>query len=329
MTFMKSFLIGAAALAASGFTLATAQAGTAELRAVSCFPVGSPPSVAFEELVKEINKRGEGVVHLEMLGGAPAIGSPFQVAERLALGAYDIAGCPEAFFGNLIPEAAALRMSDYSYDELRKNGAIDYLQELMNAKGAIYLGRHSDDGEFHLYLSEPISKPDLSGLNLRVSPVYTAFFKAMGATVMRANMPEIYTLMENKTVDGYGFSLRGFSPDWYKVTKYRVDPGFYHGTIHTIGNLARWNAIGPEAQKVIMSVVMEFETRIETGSEYANALDAKVLSDQTENGITAIAFEGADAEKWLSVAKDSAWAEFLAENPENGPKIKALFSKSN
>ncbi|WP_158569388.1 TRAP transporter substrate-binding protein DctP [Pseudotabrizicola alkalilacus] len=329
MNFMRSILIGAATLAAPILTVTAAYADVAVLRSVSCFPIGSPPSVPFEEMVAEINKRGEGVVRLDLLGGAPAIGSPFQVAERLALGAYDIAGCPEAFFGNLIPEAPALRLNEYTFAELRENGALDYFQELMKAKGALFLGRHQDDGAFHVYLADPIDKPDLSGLNLRISPVYTAFFKAMGATVQRASMPEVYTLMENKTVDGYGFSLRGISPDWYKVTKYRVDPGFYHGAIHTIANLARWETLSPEAQEIVSSVILEFEVRIEPSSDYAKDLDAKMRATQAENGIQTITFEGADAEKWLSMAKDAAWSEFLAENPVTGPKLKDLFTKSN
>jgi TRAP-type transport system periplasmic protein len=78
-----------------------------------------------------------------------------------------------------------------------------------------------------------------------------------------------------------------------------------------------------------MSVVLEFEARMEPGSDHASGLDAKMRATQAENGMKTITFEGVDAEKWVRVAKDSAWAEFLAENPENGPKIKALFTKSN
>ncbi|WP_158259839.1 TRAP transporter substrate-binding protein DctP [Phyllobacterium phragmitis] len=326
---MKSVLLGAAALAISSFAATAAFAEVAVLRGVSCFPIGAPPGVPFEDLVAEINKRGEGIVQIESLGGAPAIGSPFQVGERMALGAYDIAGCPEAFFGNLLPEAPVLRLSDYTFAELRKNGALDYFQELMKAKGAIFLGRHHDDGPFHLFLAEPIDKPDLTGLNLRISPVYTAFFKAMGATVQRSSMPEVYTLMENGTVDGFGWSFRGVSPDWYKVAHYRVDPGVYHATIHTIANLARWESLSPEARDLVMSVILEFEARTEPTSDYAKDLDEKMKATQAENGMKTITFEGADAEKWLRVAKNSAWAEFLEQNPETGPKLKDLFTKSN
>lgn len=324
----NSALIGlTVAIAVGAFTATSSEAGEVTLRGVSCFPIGSPPSVPFEEVVQEINKNGKGIVQIDLLGGAPAIGSPFQVAERMAKGAYDIAGCPEAFFGNLIPEAPVLRLQEFSFAELRENGAIDYFQELMNKKGAYFVGRHQDDGDFRLYLRAPIDKADLTGLNLRVSPVYTAFFRSLGASVQRSTMPEVYTLMESGAVDGYGWSFRGISPSWYKVTKYRVEQGFYRASIHTIANFAKWNSLSQEAKDVINSVVLEAEARMEPTSDFSKAADEKMLKEQDEAGIESITLSDAEAEKWLSVAKKSAWDEFLEQNPETGPKLKALFTK--
>ena len=33
--------------------------------------------------------------------------------------------------------------------------------------------------------------------------------------------------MENGTVKGYGWPALGGVPSWVKVTKYRIEPGFY------------------------------------------------------------------------------------------------------
>lgn len=329
MKIVKTALIGLATVVLSTALAASPSMAKEEvLRGVSCFPIGSPPGIPFEKVVEEINKRGKGIVKVDLLGGAPAIGSPFQVAERMALGAYDIAGCPEAFFGNLLPEAPALRLTEHTYAELRENGGLDYFQKLFNAKGAYFVGRHHDDGEFHLFLRDAIDKPDLTGLNLRISPVYTAFFKALGATVQRSSMPEVYTLMENGTVDGFGWSFRGLAPSWYKVTNYRVDPGVYHATIHTIANLKRWGSMSKEARDVINSVILDAEARAEPSSEHAQALDAEMKKSQIEKGFEVISFEGDDAKKWIKLAADSAWKEFLEKNPEHGPKLKELFTKN-
>ncbi|WP_417408045.1 TRAP transporter substrate-binding protein DctP [Hoeflea sp.] len=326
------FLKGIAAVIATGTWLATPLAAEeVTLRGVSCFPIGAPPGVPFEHLVTEINEKGKSVIQINLLGGAPAIGSPFQVVERMAQGAYDIAGCPEAFFGNLIPEAPVLRLQEKTFAELRDNGGINYFQEIAGKKNVKFVGRHHDDGAFNLFLGEgkAIDKADLTGLNLRVSPVYTAFFKALGATVQRSSMPEVYTLMESGAVDGYGWSVRGVSPSWFPVTKYRVEPGVYRASIHTVANLAKWNSLSDEARAILNEVVIGWETRIEGSSDYAKQLDAETFKMLEENGIETITLEGEEAEKWVDAARETAWAEFIEQNPETGPKLKELFTVSD
>lgn len=158
------------------------------LRGASCFPIGAPPSRPFEALVDEINERGKGLVQIKMIGGAPAIGSPFTMTQKLSKGAYDVIGCTEAYFGNVLPEAPVYRFAERSYTELRQNGGLDYLNKLLEEKNIHFVARHHDFGPFHLWLKDPISGPDLTGLNLRVAPVYTAFFKSLGATTQSSNI---------------------------------------------------------------------------------------------------------------------------------------------
>ena len=49
---------------------------------------------------------------------------------------------------------------------------------------AIFLARMVDDTPFHLYLNKKIDRPDLTGLKIRITPVYRDFFQALGATVV-------------------------------------------------------------------------------------------------------------------------------------------------
>ena len=81
---------------------------------------------------------------------------------------------------------------------------------------------------FHLYLTKPITKPDLTGFKIRITPVYRDFFTALGATVVQTAPGEVYTALERGVVDGYGWPIGGiFDFGWHEKTKYRVDPGFY------------------------------------------------------------------------------------------------------
>lgn len=320
-------LVGASAVMSAG--PATVVAKEASLRAVSCFPIGSPPGRPFEAVVKEINNRGKGVVKIRLLGGAPAVGSPFTLTQRMAKGAFDMVGCTESYFGNVFPEAPVLRLQEVSFATLRKNGGLDYAAKLMAAKNIHYVARHGDFGQFHLYLSKPITGPNLKGLHLRVAPNYTAFFKSLGATVQRAAMPQIYTLMENGTVQGYGWPLGGYAPAWHKVTKYRVDPGFYHSSLHTVANLRKWKTLSKAAQDIITKVGLEAEAKVEPYGPEAAKLIEQRRAWHAKGGIKTITFKGADAKKWSDAARDAAWGEVIERSPEHGPKLKALFTKAN
>ncbi len=323
---MLSLSAGVVALAAFALTN-PAMSKEATLTAASCFPIGSPPGAPFERVVKAINKEGKGIVQIDLKGGAPAIGSPFTLTQKMQLGVYDLVGCTESYFGNIFPWAPALRFSEYPYSELRSNGAIALVNKLMEKKGIHYIGRHHDFGPFHLWLNKKIDKPDLTGLNLRVSPVYTAFFKSLGATVQTSNISQIYTYMENGTVQGYGWPALGWVPAWVKVTKYRVEPGFYHATLHTLANLKTWNKLTQQQRDLISGVVLRFEAESETSSPIFQALLKAQNAKTAAEGLSAITFTGADREKWLAAARKAGWDEVLSRSPKSGPELMKLFTK--
>ena len=245
----------------------------------------------------------------------------------MSKGAYDMVGCPEAYFGNVLPEAPVLRFSDHTYAELRKNGGIDYVQKLMADKNIRYIARYHNFGPFYLWLNQPITGPDLTGLNLRVSPVYTAFFKSLGATVQRSNFAQVYTYMENNTVQGYGWPALGWNPAWVKVTKYRVEPGFYHASLHALVNLKKWNSLNKAQQDVLTTAGLDFEVKTEQDS----AVDGPVMKKQKDwmasEGMETITIEGADRSKWVAAASDAGWGEVLERSPDHGAALKKLFTK--
>ena len=326
MTNIYKTLVGVLSATLMGLIAAPVHSAEVTLKTASCFPIGSPPSRPFEAVVAEVNERGKGIVQFDMVGGAPKIGSPFTLTQKMSKGVYDVVGCTEVYFGNVIEEAPAFRLSEKSFAELRKNGVIDYLQKLLNEKGIHYVARYWDFGTFHLWLNEQnkITKPDLTGLHLRVAPVYTAFFKSLGATVQQATLPQIYTYMENNTVQGFGWPAAGWVPPWAKVTKYRVDPGFYLAPLHLLVNLEAWNKLTQEQQDFITKIGLEHEAKSEPGNPTLTALRKKEDDFRASKGMEVITFSGADREKWLNAAYTAGWGELLERSPEHGAKLKAL-----
>jgi TRAP-type C4-dicarboxylate transport system substrate-binding protein len=318
---------GLAAAGLSGPATSPAKAAEKTINGASCWPMGHPVTKPFQVVLNEINKRGKGVVQVKLVGGAPAIGSPFTLTQKMARGAYDIIGCTEAYFGNVIPEAPVLRFSEHPWQTLRQNGALAYASRLLDAKNIHYVGRYWTFGPFHLWLKNPISKPDLKGLNLRVAPVYTAFFKALGATVQQASTAQVYTLMENGTVQGYGWPAAGWVPPWAKVTGYRVDPGFYDASLHLLLNKKSWNGLSKAQQDLITKVTLEFEAKAGVGTPKLMAIMKAQDAFRAKAGMKIITFTGADRKKYLDTAREAGWKEVLDRSPKHGAALKKLFTK--
>src|SRR5260221_8968099 len=101
----------------------------------------------------------------------------------------------------------------------------------------ISLRRDIDATQLDLYLNKPISSPDLTGLKIRITPVYRDFFQALGATVVQTAPGEAYTALERGVADGYGSSITGlFDLRWHENTKNSPDSGFYTAGGSSLGN---------------------------------------------------------------------------------------------
>lgn len=312
----------------SVISLATATSAMAEvsLQAASCFPQGSFFSKRFETLVENVNKKGAGQVKINYVGGAPAIGSQLTVVQKVAQGVYDLNSCTGAYYQNVLPEADAWKLLEKTPAEIRKNGGWDYMNKLHNQKNLQVLGRHHFGTQFHLFLGEgaAISKPDLKGLHLRTAPIYVNFFKSLGATTQDSNLQQIYSLMENGTVKGYGWPVLGHRPGWEKVTKYRVDPGFYDVDLMILANKKVWDKLPSNVKNLIAAEALALENAATAGdSKLANSVAAK----QQNAGMEIITFEGAERATWLKAARDAGWAGLIANRPETGAKLREYFAK--
>lgn len=302
-----------------------AKAQETTLKGVSCFPEKTYYSLRFEEFVERINAKGKGVLQIRYLGGAPKVMAPFDVGKNLKDGIVDIATCTAGFYTNIVPEIDAIKMVEFSVAELRKRTAIDYLdqihQQKMNAK---YLGLVNNHGEFHIYLNKPITKPDLTGLKIRVSPLYRAMVEKMGGTAITSTPADVYTMLERGTVDGYGWPAQGiFDFSWEKVTKFRVDPGFYRTEMNFLVNLDVWKKLNDAQRKLIESVVAELEA--EDGKE--KSVNDEQRKKQEAAGIKPIRFSAEDEKKYIAIGREAAWEIILKNSPEHGAKLKALFTK--
>ena len=318
---MKANLGRAAALAAAlaaAPTLAAAQQAT--LRLVSAFPENATYVKHMMPWIQKFNAEGKGIAQISFIGGPKAIPT-FEVGTSVKNGVVEMAMNTGAFYTNLMPEADFLKLSQIPIAEQRKNGAFDYINKVWNQKAnMVYLARMVDETPFHLYLTKKIDKPDLTGLKIRITPVYRDFFASMGASLIQTPPGEVYTALERGVVDGYGWPIQGiFDLNWHEKTKFRVDPGFYNAEVSIVMNLETWKKLSAKQREYIQKQALALEGM----NGVWKKLNAEETKRQAETGIQTIKFDNAYREK----AYEVAWAAATKQSPEHAPQMRKLFSK--
>jgi TRAP-type C4-dicarboxylate transport system substrate-binding protein len=314
--------IGAASLLA--FLAGAAGAQETTLRGVTSFAEGTTFSRPFERFIERVDEQCEAIT-IDYVGGPSAM-PPFEVGNAVQAGVVDIANVTSAYYSNLLPEGEALKLSELTIQEQRANGAWEYINDLHNKKmKAWYLARTGDGVPFHLYLTEAIATPDLGGLTLRTTPVYRAFFTALGANLVQTPPGEVYTALERGVVQGYGWPIQGvLDLGWQEVTNYRVDPGFYNVDVNILVNLDRWNGLTDAQRDCLTEQAIWVE-----GTNAENAgLNEEERQRQAEAGIETIEFTGEDRATWLETAQSAGWA-YVGEvvDQETAARLEELLTK--
>jgi len=309
------------ALAAGSFA---AQAQETTLRVVSAFAENTQYVKNLMPMIQKLNAEGKGRLQLNFIGGPKAM-PPFEVGNAVRTGVVDVAMTTGAFYTNIMPEADALKLTQIPGPELRRNGAVDLINRIWNEKANMqYLGRVIDYTPFHLYLTKKIDKPDLTGLKIRITPVYREFFQALGATVMQTAPGEVYTALERGVVDGYGWPINGiFDFNWHEKTKFRVDPGFYNAEVSLVMNLDKWKALNGGQRELLMKHVIA----LENGNDSWKKVNEDDIRKQKEAGIQVITFDAATAKQFYDKAYEVGWASAIKASPQYGPQMRKLFSK--
>jgi TRAP-type transport system periplasmic protein len=320
---IRQFVLALAALSIS----AQAAAQEVTLRAVSFLRLDIAEADWIKDWANTINKEGKGLVQVRIVGG-PEVMNPFELGNAIKNGVIDVAQMPPSYYQGLFPGAQALLMAGKSPVELRKSGAYDYLNELYHQMVNAHILTNWGYGvKFHLYLAKNVNldkvrNADLSGLKLRVLPIYKPLFDALGGTSITMNQSEVYTALERGTVDGYGYIAQDLkSQGWHTVTKYRVDPGFYNVVNMTIMNWPKLQSLNAKQREFLLSKSAEVEARwVRVTPKYVEEQYAL----QKAGGVEVVTLQGAAAKKYSDQAIETGWADVKQKLPQHYEKLRKL-----
>jgi TRAP-type C4-dicarboxylate transport system substrate-binding protein len=307
----------AATLAAGLAAPAAAQEIT--LRAVSGFQEGTYFSRNFERFVQRVNAEGKGLVQINYIGGPKAIPT-FEQPNALRSGVVDLANTTAAYTASLVPEGLALNYTDKRMADLRKDGTLDYLNTLYLEKGLYYFAKTGEGIQYHIFSNKPIEKADLTGLKIRIAPIFRDFFSKLGASVVQMPPGEVYTALERGVVDGYGWPLLGiFDNGWHERTKYRIDPGFYSLELGIVFSAATWRKLTPAQRAFLEKQGAALEAELNEISAKDAAADTK---RQQDAGIQVIRLDPAQSKAYLATAYGAAWDGLVKTSPTHGAKLR-------
>lgn len=302
----------------------TAGAEEVTLKAAVFVPPSTTYGIPFKRFVDHVNESGKGVLQIRVVGGPEAVPADGQ-AQAIKTGVLDIASIPPAYYKSMMVEGDAQILSDMSVAEQRKSGAYDALSKIaIGRMGAFYLTTYGVGVPFHLYVTKdmPVSKvADIKGLRFRGQPNYNAIFKHYGIAGVNIAAPEVYTALERGTVQGYGWPLWGIEDfGWQKLTKIRIDPGFYNVIVNILMNKGKYDALTAAQRKVLDDAVAWFE---KDNAKYTADKTKATLDMQAKAGIKAVNF-GPDFKK---TAVDLYWADLKKLSPDAIAKLQPMLTK--
>ncbi|WP_369856895.1 TRAP transporter substrate-binding protein DctP [Candidatus Thalassolituus haligoni] len=308
------------ALSSSSATSAFAE-DKVEIRAISGFARGTAITRTFEKFVENINSDEKSPIKINLIGGPEAM-PPFQIGNAVKTGVVDMILSTGAFYSNVMPAADALKLTNYSPQQLRAAGGWSKLQKIWKDGMNVHLLAFTNYGnQFHLYTNKPIESAQLDGQRLRVTPIYRPFFEALGATVVQTAPGEVYTALERGVVDGYGWTMQGiFDLGWHEQTKYRVEPGFYQAEVTVMVNEGKWESLTGDQQKYLTDKAIWLES-LNDENVSINEIERQ---RQTETGIDVIELRGEERTRFLEVAKEAAWAEVMKNSKDMAINIKNI-----
>lgn len=283
----------------------------------------------FAQLVSE--RSGGNVTVAVFPNDQLANGNASRGIEMIASGSIDLAAyatCTLAVIDEKLPVATIPWIFD-DYAQAREvidtTGGEYYAQRLA-MKGMTYLGSfHNGFRQITNSKHEVTTPADMENLKIRVpgSVVYMGFFRALGADPTSMNWSEVFTAIQQGTIDGQenGVSITSTSK-MQEVQDYLTMWNYSYENDLFVANTEIWESLEPQTQELLQECATE---ACEWGRDVLEEEEAEILKEFEAAGMT-ITYLTEEEQATF----DEAIASFKAEMEAYfGPEACAAFGITN
>lgn len=195
-----------------------------------------------------------------------------------------------------------------SYQEARKvidetGGA--YYKKLLEPHDITYLGSFHNGFRQISNSKHAVKTPeDVKGLKIRVpgGEVYLKFFKAFGADPVAMSWSEVFTAIQQGTIDGQenGVSITD-TAKMYEVQKYMTLWNYTYENDLFVANTTIWDTLAPETQELIQEKALE---ACEWGRDQVEAEQDQIVAKFREQGMEVTELSAEELEPFKAVVQD-------------------------
>ncbi len=302
-----------------------AQAPKVTWRYVGFAPRDGVFTAPYAEFARQVKERTNGEMQIVFAGGPETIG-PFQAADAVSKGVFQMALTSANFYASAVPEALALLSGhSLSIEAVRAAGAFQMVDEIHRQKIGVRLLGCPQGGVGYVIISkQPIKTlADFKGKRFRSLPLYDAIFKAFGAATVTTPPSEAYSALERGVVDGLGWTEFGIEEyRFHEHAKFLLRPTFYTVRANHIVNQAAFAALPASLQKALEEASIATET---WGEAWTKRQRDKETSAMLAKGAQVTELSAEEAKTFLAAADNGMWANLQRLAPQNAARLKQAF----
>lgn len=260
---LTTSLLAAAALAAAAL-LAPAHAQTPMKISIS-IGQNSHQGIAIDTFAREVERRTNGRIKVQPFYSG-ALGGERESIEAVQLGTQELTFSSTGPVPNFVPAARILDIPFLFRDKAHARAVLDgpIGQEMLKefeSKGFKALG-WAENGVRHMTNSKrAVNTPDdLKGLKMRTmeNPVHVAAYKGFGIITTPMAFPEVFTALQQGTVDGQENPLSVIMAARFdQVQKHLTLTGHVYSPAIWLMNKAAFDKLSPADQKIFLDAAAE------------------------------------------------------------------------